>query len=151
MIVVLDVVTRLKVPGPAAFEGWVAAAGFPSESSELSIRIVDEAESQALNETYRQKSGPTNVLSFPCELPAGVPQTLLGDLVLCAPLVEREAAQQGKAVEAHWAHLVIHGLLHLRGFDHENEADAMVMESLEIEILARLGLPNPYLEEDETP
>lgn len=148
MIVDLDLATTAKVPSLSSFETWAMAVMGREESSEVSIRLVDEAESGALNETYRHKVGPTNVLSFPCDVPAGVPCAILGDLVICAPLVEKEAALQGKSVEAHWAHLVVHGLLHLKGHDHVLPAEALAMEALEIEILARLGYPNPYLDED---
>ena len=98
------------------------------------------------NQTYRNKSGPTNVLSFPCELPEGVPNDWLGDLVICSAVVEREALEQGKSPAAHWAHMVVHGLLHLQGYDHVEESEAEVMEAKEIAILERLGYPNPYEE-----
>ena len=134
------------VPAEAAFRHWAEAAlsGRRAEA-ELAIRVVDEAESAELNSHYRGKTGPTNVLSFPTELPAGVPLPVLGDLVICAPMVAREAREQGKSAEAHWAHLVVHGCLHLLGFDHVAEAEAEAMESLERQILAGLGLPDPYL------
>jgi probable rRNA maturation factor len=111
---------------------------------ELVVRIVDEAESAALNDRYRGKPEPTNVLSFPCESPPGLALPHLGDLVICAPVVEREAREQGKPSEAHWAHMLVHGLLHLRGYDHQNEAEAETMEALESAILGQLGYPNPY-------
>ncbi len=117
---------------------------FPS-SVELTIRIVDEAESKQLNETWRQCPKPTNVLSFPFESPPGVELPLLGDIVICAPLVALEAAEQHKSLVAHWAHLVIHGTLHLLGYDHIDEAQAQIMEELEISLLHDLGYPNPYL------
>ena len=107
-------------------------------------RIVDEAEGRALNERWRGRDHATNVLSFPAELPPGVALPLLGDLVVCAPVVAREAAEQGKAEADHWAHLVIHGTLHLLGFDHETEAEATVMEDLERALLAGLGIGDPY-------
>jgi len=133
-------------PGEVELRKWVEAAlKGRCEPAELSIRIVDEAESAELNSHYRGKQGPTNVLSFLAELPAGVPVPLLGDLVICAPLVVREAREQGKPAEAHWAHLVVHGCLHLLGFDHEDEAEAVEMESLERAILAGLGYADPYL------
>ncbi|HEV2332009.1 MAG TPA: rRNA maturation RNase YbeY [Gammaproteobacteria bacterium] len=134
------------VPAEAAFRRWAEAAlsGRRTEA-ELAIRVVGEAESAELNSHYRGRIGPTNVLSFAAELPAGVPLPVLGDLVICAPVVAREAREQGKSAEAHWAHLVVHGCLHLLGFDHEAEAEAEAMESLERQILAGLGLPDPYL------
>lgn len=114
---------------------------------ELTLRVVDRSESRALNRRYRAKDAATNILSFPWEPPAPelaglVP--LLGDLVVCAPLVQDEALAQGKPPEAHWAHLIVHGVLHLRGFDHVDEEDAVRMESLEVSILAGLGYPDPY-------
>ena len=113
-------------------------------SLELTIRIVDAAESQQLNETWRKKIGPTNVLSFPFENPPGITLSILGDIVICAPLVIREAEQQQKLLDAHWAHLVIHGTLHLLGHDHLDEVQAQQMEQIEIQALHHLGYPNPY-------
>lgn len=114
----------------------------------LAIRIVDEAEGQRFNRQYRGKDSATNVLSFPPELPEGLPteikQSQLGDLLICAPVVAREAMEQGKPEIDHWAHLTIHGVLHLLGYAHEQDADAVVMEALETDILARLDIPNPY-------
>lgn len=110
----------------------------------LAIRVVDEAESAAMNRRWRGKSGPTNVLSFSLELPPGVPARELGDVVICAPVVAREAAAQEKPADAHWAHMVVHGVLHLLGHDHQREHEAERMEALETEILARLGFPDPY-------
>lgn len=147
MIIDLDLAIDDEVPPLEAFEQWAGAACSDDEA-ELSIRIVGLDESADLNETYRHKVGPTNVLSFPCEVPPGVPCKLLGDLVICAPVVEREAQEQGKMVRDHWAHLVIHGVLHLQGYDHIEVSDAERMETLEIEILARLGIANPYEYED---
>ena len=112
--------------------------------AELVVRIVNEAESASLNQTYRHKAGATNVLSFPFAAPAGVPSDLLGDIVICAPVVVREALAQRKALLAHWAHLTIHGVLHLLGYDHQDAAQAEAMEQLEIRILAGLGYPDPY-------
>lgn len=111
---------------------------------ELTIRIVDETESAQLNETYRHKQGATNILSFPFEVPEEVELNLLGDLVICAPILEREAKMQDKLLHHHWAHIVIHGTLHLLGYDHIDDADALEMESKEIELLQRLSIPNPY-------
>ena len=128
---------RLTAYAEAALAGRRDGAG-------LVIRIVDEPESQALNRQYRGIDKPTNVLSFPFEAPPHVPSRHIGDLVICAPMVEREAAEQGKPLEAHWAHMVVHGVLHLLGYDHQTDADAETMEGLEIAILGRLGFPNPY-------
>ena len=111
---------------------------------EVVVRIVDEAESADLNQTYRSKQGPTNVLSFPFDAPAEVENNLLGDLVICAPVIEREALQQGKKVEAHWAHMAVHGGLHLQGYEHQTDAQAEEMESLETEILTGMGYAAPY-------
>ncbi len=143
MIVDLDNVSAASIPDFERFLCWAQAA-HREDDLELSIRVVDEREGAELNWMYRQKEGPTNVLSFSCDVPEGVPCRLLGDLVICAPVVEREALEQGKPQEAHWAHLVIHGVLHLRGFDHVEEAEAEEMEAIEIKILQDLGYPNPY-------
>ncbi len=135
-----------RLPAETDFRRWAEAAlagADHRQDAELTLRIVNEAESAALNETYRHKQGPTNVLSFPFEAPPEVDSTLLGDIVICAPVVLREAIVQGKSPEAHWAHLVAHGVLHLLGYDHD-EAQAEAMESLEICILAGLGFPDPY-------
>ena len=136
---------RAGVPAAVSFRKWVAAAleGRIREA-DLAIRIVDEKEGRALNHHYRGKDYATNVLSFPAELPEGVKLPLLGDLVICAPVVAREAAEQGKPVAAHYAHLTVHGVLHLLGWDHEHDKDAEAMEQLEREVLAELGLPDPY-------
>jgi probable rRNA maturation factor len=132
------------VPDDGTLGRWAAAALQDRREAELTLRLVDEPESRALNKRYRGKSAPTNVLSFPSELPAELEIPLLGDIVICAPLVAEEASSQGKPAEAHWAHLVIHGVLHLLGHDHQEEAEAGKMEALEIELLASLGFPNPY-------
>jgi len=136
----------VELPAAEKFERWASGAvGDFRAEAELTIRIVDEAEGTGLNEQYRpEKQGPTNVLSFPFEAPEGVELPLLGDIVICAPVVEREAAAQGKAPEAHWAHLVVHGCLHLLGYDHIDPDQAQEMESLETRILADLGYANPY-------
>ena len=115
----------------------------PAGRGELCVRLVDEAESATLNEQYRHKRGPTNVLSFPAELE--VPDARFwGDVVVCVPLVHREAAEQGKTASAHFAHLVVHGVLHLLGYDHQSAAEADQMESLERGILDRFGVADPY-------
>lgn len=113
-------------------------------NASLNIRIVDETESADLNQTYRKKTGPTNILSFPFSPPKNIPSDFLGDLVVCAPLVTQEAKVQQKPIIAHWAHLIIHGTLHLLGYDHVNDQDAEIMETLEIKLLAQLGYPDPY-------
>lgn len=144
--VTLQTATQTKaLPSDADFERWIGAAlAGRRESAELTVRIVDEDEGARLNHRYRHKDYPTNVLSFPAQLPAGVESALLGDLVICAPLVMREAAEQGKPAQAHWAHLTIHGTLHLLGYDHESASQAEEMESLETALLAALGYPDPY-------
>ena len=138
-------------PDPARMQTWVAAtlaaAGFDHDAgAEVSVRVVDAEEIQALNAAYRQQDKPTNVLSFPTDtlaLPAGQPQ-LLGDVVICAPVVRAEAEGQGKQLAAHWAHMLVHGTLHLLGYDHETDAEAARMEALETSILAAHGFANPY-------
>lgn len=115
-----------------------------NDDFELTIRIVDEMESAQLNETYRHKKGSTNILSFPFEVPEGVELNLLGDLVICAPVLEREAQEQNKPLHNHWAHIVIHGTLHLLGYDHIEDEEAQEMEAKEIELLQTLSIPNPY-------
>jgi probable rRNA maturation factor len=133
-----------QIPKRREFLKWINAALAQQYHQEITLRIVDEAESAALNQQYRHKSGPTNVLSFSYNIPGERDNTLLGDLVICAPLVAHEAKTQGKTLQAHWAHLVIHGVLHLLGYDHEKDAEADNMEALEIAILAGLKFPNPY-------
>lgn len=134
-----------QLPSDEQFEIWVEAALQQRLSeAELSVRIVDEDESQALNLQYRGKDKPTNVLSFPCELPDGVELPLLGDLVICAQVVAKEALEQGKLLHAHWAHMVVHGTLHLLGYDHIEDGEAEEMEAIEIQVLLELGYPNPY-------
>ncbi len=138
------------VPGEEAIHAWVAAAldaAGRTADTELTVRVVDDAESAELNGQYRGKHGPTNVLSFPFETPPGLDALpLIGDLVVCAPVVSREAAEQSKPLAAHWAHMVVHGTLHLLGYDHMTDADAEVMERLETAILARFSIADPYQE-----
>jgi len=138
-------VTADGIPGAESIRQWVARA-LPAENAaaELTVRIVDEAEITALNRQYRGKDGPTNVLSFPYEGIPGIASNLLGDVVICAPVVTAESVAQDKPLEVHWAHMVIHGVLHLLGYDHHKEGEASRMESTEIELLAGLGYANPY-------
>ncbi len=137
--------TNSNIPTLAQFQQWVNASLLPQyDNTELTIRLVDIDESQQLNAQYRDKNKPTNVLSFPFEAPKGIELNLLGDLVICADIVETEAQQQTKAINAHWAHMVVHGCLHLLGYDHINDLDAEQMEALEIDILTKLGFNNPY-------
>jgi len=114
--------------------------------TELTIRFVSEKESASLNEQYRRKTGATNVLSFPFDAPAEVNINLLGDLIICTAVVKREAKEQKKQELAHWSHMVIHGTLHLLGYDHLTEAEANIMENKEITILSQLGYADPYRE-----
>jgi probable rRNA maturation factor len=140
-------VPRAGVPAPASFRRWVVAAlrgAGRRKPAEIAIRIVGAEESRAFNRDYRGKDYATNVLSFPAELPPGVDLPLLGDLAICAPVVEREAAEQHKRPRDHWAHLTVHGTLHLLGYDHIREAEAEAMEALETRILAGLGIADPY-------
>jgi len=133
------------IPGEDAIRQWVLQA-LPEQKkdAELTVRIVDEAEITALNHQYRGKDGPTNVLSFPYEGIPGVETGLLGDIVICAPVVVSEAVAQHKPLDAHWAHIVVHGVLHLLGFDHQHDDHAHQMEAREAELLAGLGYANPY-------
>jgi probable rRNA maturation factor len=140
--------SRKGVPAPASFRRWVEAAlkgARRRKATEVAIRIVDADEGQALNLQYRGRDYATNVLSFPADLPPGVNLPLIGDLVICAPVVVREAAEQGKKPTDHWAHMTVHGTLHLLGYDHMEDAEAEAMEALETRILAGLGIADPYL------
>ncbi|CAI0794905.1 rRNA maturation RNase YbeY [Serratia proteamaculans] len=138
------------LPDEATFQRWLEGV-LPQfqEEAEVTIRLVDEAESNELNLTYRGMDKPTNVLSFPFEAPPGIELPLLGDLIICRQVVEREAVEQDKALEAHWAHMVVHGSLHLLGYDHIEDDEAEEMESLETEIMHGLGYPDPYLAEKD--
>jgi probable rRNA maturation factor len=134
------------IPTAAEVQHWAEAAlqSIEQASVSLSVRIVDEQEIADLNQRYRSKSGPTNVLSFPFEDPPGVESDELGDIVVCAPVVDREAVEQGKTAQEHWAHMVVHGILHLCGYDHIDDKDADEMENEETRILTGLGFPAPY-------
>ncbi|AHG21574.1 metal-binding heat shock protein [Chania multitudinisentens RB-25] len=138
------------LPDAATFQRWLENV-LPQfqEEAEVTIRLVDEAESNELNLTYRGKNSPTNVLSFPFEAPPGIELPLLGDLVICRQVVEQEAVEQQKTLEAHWAHMVVHGSLHLLGYDHIEDDEAEEMESLEAEIMQSMGYPDPYLAEKD--
>lgn len=142
----------LSVPGAADIERWISAAlsmagRLQQPEAEVSLYVVDEEEGRELNLQYRNKDYPTNVLSFPADLPEELALPLLGDLVVCAPVVEREAREQDKLLTAHWAHMLVHGTLHLLGFDHIEDAEADEMEALETRILAQLGFADPYAAE----
>lgn len=145
---------RTGLPAAASFRKWVRAAldgAGRRFDSEVAIRLLDAAEGQAMNLQYRGKDYATNVLSFPAEMPEGLPEDFdfpqLGDLAICAPVVAREAAGQGKALNDHYAHLTVHGVLHLLGFDHIEDDEAEEMEALERVILASLGIADPYASE----
>jgi len=143
----VDLINEKSLPAPDAsqFETWLAGLVKHHQiDGQVCIKIVDATESQSLNHTYRNKNSPTNVLSFPSEVPAFVGSDHLGDLAICAPVVEREAAKQGKALSDHWAHLTIHGVLHLLGYDHINDDEALEMETIEIRCLKSMGINNPY-------
>lgn len=149
-------VSRAGIPHPASLRNWAQAALAQTRSSRfrgarsVTLRIVAAAEGRRLNRQWRGKDKPTNVLSFPSGEslhPADEPVPL-GDIVICAPVIRREAAEQGKEPQAHWAHMVVHGVLHLLGYDHESDRDAQVMERLERALLARAGFPDPYQSKD---
>jgi len=156
MTVLLDiqlVSEQAGIPGREAMQQWLDAALQDSHpGAEVVVRVVDEQESHDLNLQYRDQDKPTNVLSFPFETPAVVlpdmESELLGDLVICAPVVASEAIEQGKSLEAHWAHMLVHGALHLCGYDHQNDVQANEMEALETDIIVGLGFAPPY--ESET-
>jgi probable rRNA maturation factor len=145
----LQIVSKNKtIPKKNLLKQWAAATLTPFvDTTEVTLRIVDEEESAQLNQTYRNKPKSTNVLAFPFEAPPELKLKLLGDIVICAPVVEKEAMEQDKNVTAHWAHMVVHGLLHLLDFDHIKDVDAEKMEAEEKKILKALGFPDPYCEE----
>src|SRR3990167_8896304 len=146
----LQIASEGAAPSLEQLQLWCSKGLSPrSADSELTIRMVDEPEGRELNNTWRHKDYATNVLSFPADVTDGLLDIpLLGDLVICVPVVEREAAEQGKSLEAHWAHLVIHGCLHLLGYDHIDDAEAEEMEALEQNLLAELGHPDPYADDE---
>ncbi len=135
-----------KLPSVEQLQLWAETALLPyNKNFELTARIVEVAESQQLNHQYRGKDKPTNVLSFPFEVPEGIELDLLGDLIICANVVEKEAVEQNKTLNAHWAHMIIHGCLHLLGYDHISDEEAVEMETIEIKLMASLGFENPYI------
>lgn len=139
---------RSGLPAARSFKRWIdGALASLGQSGSLCLRIVDAAEGRELNANWRGKDYATNVLSFPAEVQIEG-ESWLGDLVLCAPVIAREAAEQGKVLRDHYAHLCLHGLLHLLGHDHQGDADADAMEAVEVRLLAELGVANPYLERD---
>lgn len=149
-VTILNETDIKNIPVKKKFQKWINQVTktipdkIPKNCSEICISIVDKKTSAALNETYRQKKGATNVLSFTYVTTPGIPQISLGDLAICAEIVEIEAAAQHKNSESHWAHLTIHGILHLLGYDHVVDDDALIMETLEIKLLNKLGYENPY-------
>jgi probable rRNA maturation factor len=143
----VDIQTACADPAPEVedIRRWIAASLEGRRSSaEVSVRLVSESEMAELNQRYRGQTGATNVLSFPAALPDGVEHPLLGDIVICPAVVNREARQQNKTAQQHWMHMLVHGSLHLIGFDHVEESDALTMEALEREILQAQGYPCPY-------
>ena len=133
------------IPSPAKIVEWAEAAlAGRAEGAQMTVRVVDEAEGAALNERYRRRGGATNVLAFAFDAPEVPSLRILGDVVVCAAVAAREARAHAKRLDAHWAHLVIHGTLHLLGFDHDKPGSAQEMEVIEREILERLGYPDPY-------
>lgn len=144
----IQIVSELEsIPEPLKLACWAECVlSDKIEHTEMAIRVVDEDEIAELNLRFRNKPGPTNVLSFACDPIEGIPMNVLGDIVICAPIVEREAAEQGKSIEAHWAHMIVHGVLHLLGYDHIKLADAQEMEAEEKRLLSVFGFANPYEE-----
>jgi len=139
--------SKLSIPTDSELSNWVGAAiemAHGPANAEVSLRLVDEAEMSQLNLSYRDKTGPTNVLSFPSDLPIELEIPLLGDIVVCAPVVVLEAQAQHKPIQAHWAHMIVHGSLHLLGYDHVDPADAETMEALETAVMKNLNYPCPY-------
>ena len=135
-----------SLPGKKQIKTWAEAAlKNLRENAEFTVRIVDRQEGTELNERWRQAKGPTNVLSFPAEGLEEIAPELLGDIVICAPVIEDEAKQQDKSPDAHWAHMIVHGILHLLSYDHIKQQDADIMEALEIKILEKIGYKNPYV------
>ncbi len=143
----IQIVSESKqLPSLEQFQSWVdSVLTDKAVDSEIVIRIVDEQEMTQFNEQYRKKKGATNILSFPFDAPEGIESQLLGDLLVCAPIIEKQAIQQNKTIEDHWAHMIVHGILHLIGYDHINDAEAEEMEALEVKLLKTIKIKNPYL------
>jgi probable rRNA maturation factor len=132
-------------PSQADIEQWITVSlNKLNQTGSVLVRIVDEPEITQLNHQYRKKNKATNILSFPSQLPPELRDNMLGDMVICAPVLEKEAQEQQITLQAHWAHMVVHGTLHLLGHDHEEDTQAQQMESLEVAILSDLGIPDPY-------
>lgn len=141
-----DLVDDVYVPSEKLLDAWACSVlqRQSIDNAELFIRVVGKAESQNLNKSYRDKDTPTNVLSFPLDAPEYIVPRMLGDLVICADIVEAESLEQKKLRDAHWAHMVVHGVLHLLGFDHQGDEQAQEMEEIEIAVMQELGFANPY-------
>lgn len=149
-ITIQQAAEKASAPKPARLRKWATTAlARKKESGDITIRIVTITEMTTLNKKFRYKDGPTNVLSFPFDMPdVPIDIPILGDIVICADVVNKEAVDQGKTAEAHWAHMVVHGVFHLLGYDHQTDQEAIVMESLEAETLENLGFSNPYQSEN---
>jgi probable rRNA maturation factor len=146
-LIILQIATDDKsIPAKDLFDAWLQSIEktLHWQSGEITLRIIDQTESRSLNYQFRQKDSATNVLSFPSSLPQDIAPDYLGDIAMCAPVIEQEAKQQHKSLNAHWAHMLVHGVLHLRGYDHIDQSEANEMESLESEILKNMGYSNPY-------
>lgn len=137
---------KMNIPDQESFQLWAESSCLGDDDAIASLQIVGRDEIQHLNKTYRDKDTPTNVLSFSIQSPDEVDIKILGDLVLCVDVIDEEAKAQGKSLHAHWAHMVVHGMLHLQGYDHVEDSDAEVMEAMEVDILRKLGFEDPYSE-----
>lgn len=136
---------NMNIPDEESFQLWTESACLTDENVTASLQVVSRDEMQRLNKSYRSIDAPTNVLSFPMQLPEEVDIKLLGDLAFCVDVIEEESKILKKSLNAHWAHMVIHGMLHLQGYDHVEKSDADVMEKMEVNILSKLGFSNPYI------